>query len=275
LRGIDAGVYTPEDLRAQPARPGTADLVARHLLLWGDPLRADAVLPPAARDIDPSEALYLLENRAWDVAGAASTDAAQRRLQQVLALKATLDIAAAHHIVAGADPAWVSDPAAALAAGHAKGLPPAVAEAAARAGRWRVSPDGAAAEDAAVALERICGAWISLAGRVLDIPDASVRQLVAQRCETGWRFANLREFVRMARARGMSRATGLARGLACSGSAPRATVRVHALVRGFMRRADPAQWRQHTTRVERITAALGILSGSLDERARQAWRAGA
>ena len=103
LRGVDVGVYRVHDLLAQPARPGTLDLREHHRWLYGDRSILDALAPAANRRIAATEALYLLENRAWDVLGAAATgagafDAERSRVQ---AAKAILDVGAAHLIAEG------------------------------------------------------------------------------------------------------------------------------------------------------------------------------
>jgi hypothetical protein len=277
LRGVDAGVYTETDLRAQPRRPGTVDLAAHHLPLFGDAARIAALLPHAG-PIPAGEALYLLENRAWDAAAVPGADAAERRLARVLSLKADLDIACAHLILDGAPADAVADPARAIAAGAAADIDGSVRTAAARAAAARSDLTAFLAlppqDGDGDVLLRVCRAWLSLAPRVLQRPAADAGALVALRCARGRVLPNLREFVRSARGRGMSRAAALAAGAACSARSPLTTLRVHALVRGLERhRLIPASaWDGHRAHVERVTAAFGFQGGDLDARARAAHR---
>jgi len=61
----DIGVYDPEDLARQPARPGTLAAAAKRIVLYGEPPPAGW---PARGSIDPREGLYLLENRMLELA---------------------------------------------------------------------------------------------------------------------------------------------------------------------------------------------------------------
>ncbi|HEX5133630.1 MAG TPA: hypothetical protein VFX92_14240 [Candidatus Krumholzibacteria bacterium] len=272
VRSVDAGVYTPADLRAQPMRPGTVDLRARRLVLAGDPAAIDACLPaplpPAAE-----EALYLLENRAWDALAAPPSTDTGRRAWKVFAYKVDLDIAAAHLIASGAGAEAVADPVTALAGSAGEHVPPDVAGRARVAAAARAQLNAALANDDVIArppLERLCAAWQRLAPGILGA--AAGADLIAIRCAAGRRFRNLREFVRVASSRGMPRGVAVAGAVPRISRASRSVLRVHALVRGLERAqlVDDAALRAHLAQVEAVTRLLGFGGGALDERARVA-----
>jgi hypothetical protein len=271
LRGVDAGVYTREDLRAQPVRPGTADLGSRHLLLHGDEKAVQALLARPQAML-PGEALYLLENRAWDAWRTDDSDPARARLSRVMSLKLDLDIAAACMIVDGADAASVSDPASMLRAGSLPGLDPAVRDAGLRAADARddlgVFLQNARDEEPCMA--RVCRAWLALAPRVMNDTGAGAAALLARRCRVGKRADNLREFVRVAGCVGISRVGALAHAAGCSARSPRAALRLHPLARAFAESGGEEVAREHIAYVERVTSALGFVTGPLDDRVRAA-----
>jgi hypothetical protein len=271
LRGADVGVYTREDLRAQPVRPGTADLAERHLPLYGDAGKIAMLVPQAGGRVDPAEALYLLENRAWDFDEPAATDPAVRRLQLVLSLKLDLDIATAHRIVAGVQARDLSDPAAPAGSGITS---PPVAAAAARAIRARDDLAGflavAGSSEVEPPIVRACNAWRELAPHVLALPAADGATLVAARCSEGRWIENSRKNVQAARSAGRSRVQAIIGGVRCAGRSARATVRVHAIARALMRVEPAGSMRSHLTHLDHVTAALGFRDGTLDDRARAA-----
>ena len=258
LRGADVGVYTREDLRAQPVRPGTADLAALHLPLYGDAGRIAGMVPEAGGRMDPAEALYLLENRAWDADEPDATDPAVHRLRRVLSLKLDMDIATAHGIALG-----LADP--------------RVEAAAARAIHARDNLasffDNAAAADAEPPIVRACNAWRELAPRVLALPAADGAALVAARCAQGRWIENSRENAQAVRGAGRSRVQAIIGGVRCAQRSARATVRGHAIARALVRVEPAGSMRSHLTHLEHVTAALGFRDGTLDDRARAARRA--
>lgn len=65
----DVGVYTEDDFLRQKTRPGTVEIAGSHVVLYGNektPLQADRFVTGA---IEPSEGLYLVENRLAEIAG--------------------------------------------------------------------------------------------------------------------------------------------------------------------------------------------------------------
>lgn len=184
LRNPDIGVYTPADLRAQPLRPGTTDLGKHHVRLYGD---ADvASLCPGGGAIEAAEALYLLENRMLELSeGGEVTAPAQGRLACVRALKARMDIHAAHALVAGD-----FDPVLAVRAKLLRVQPPSTMDASGRddaAGAYRAAGDLAhwlhahddATRELAQAGAALADAWQTLARVVLTRASAPAAELIA------------------------------------------------------------------------------------------------
>ena len=281
LRGAEVGVYTLEDLVAQPARPGTAGLTRESFWLFGDRAILEALAPGEARAIAPDEALYLLENRIAELSWLAEpVDPAQERVARVKALKARLDIGAAHLIAQGSYTSSV--------AGRAEAIrtrtPPTmsarvradVEEAFASYGddldRYVRAGSGSAEIARAAALA--ADAWRTLAGGVLDAT-GDTTALVHRRCGRARRWDNYREFVRLRHAAGVSRGQAAVRGLRLASFAPRAALRTHALV-GELRRQEPesgpglAAFERY---LERLTRSLGFVDGSIARRVAAAHRA--
>lgn len=274
-RGIDIGVYTLEDLVGQPVRPGTVDLASIALLLHGD---ADVVgaLAAGSRSIAPAEALYLLENRAWDVAGDPETGAAGHgRLRSVRRLKALLDIGAAHLIVAGRFETTLAERSRVLEQASPATLGPEIG-AAIGAGFRRftdlsayLAGDGVDEEP----IERwIAEAWCVLAQEMWQYQARPVT-LIDRREHRGRLVGNLREFVRLGGALGWSRSRSLVAGIALATRAPRATLRAHAVAHTLARLTPDAAFQDHDEHVYRLTRALGFGAGPLLQRARSAHEA--
>lgn len=273
LRPPDVGVYTVDDLAAQPVRPGTVDLAARHVVLHGDasvPRRLPAHHPSS---IDASEALYLLENRVAELAEAgAVTDGPGARMALVRALKARLDIHAAHLLVEG-----TFDPA--LHARAARASSPATMDTDAReeaAAAYRIAADlrtWLATADAFAEAERslraLARAWGTLAPIVLGAPgETRPEVLVPMRCRGGARRANAREAIRLRHAFGVPVWRAMAVAPALSAMSPRAALRVDALIRRFHieGRVDARRCAAHERYVERLTAWFGFRRGPVEKR---------
>jgi hypothetical protein len=102
----DIGVFTKEDFLSQKTRPGTVEIAGSHVVLHGA-----AEVPALARrfrasEIEPAEALYLVENRLLEMCALADRlekspgDGFRRYVRYVL-LKSSLDAAASVLIVLG------------------------------------------------------------------------------------------------------------------------------------------------------------------------------
>ena len=277
-RGADIGVYTPADLAAQPLRPGTAELDTRHLLLFGDDSIARALPGREAARIPVEEALYLLENRALELSAAPAGAGPEGRLVLAQALKARLDVYAAHAIVAGTFAPTLAERARRFSSETPSTLDDAAREQVAAAfeaasdiGSWMRTRD--AATERETALAAVVDAWRTLAPRVLRLP-ASPAELVARRCRAGDMVANGQEIVRIRHATGASllrAASALPRLAALS---PVAALRIDALAR-ILAAASGADndMASHFAYVDRLTQHFGFTNGTPDERVRRMYAA--
>lgn len=291
LRGVDIGVYGLGDLLAQPARPGTVDLREHQRWLYGDRSVLDQLAPESSRTIEKTEALYLIENRAWDVldavAMAHSGDARAVERSRVPAAKAVLDVGAAHLI---AEARFVSTHAGRM--DELRRRTPALLEPrafaaieAAEAMRLGLAP--ATTLDARDALVLLADTWCALAPSILSTPPgkdgsagtsreaADTAALLAMRCSRGDFFGNYREFVRLRGRVGGSLLAAAAAGVRFATLSPRAALRTHALSRGLLEaaRTTAEALAFHAHYVDALAAHVGFDEGDLDPRAHAALRA--
>jgi hypothetical protein len=278
LRAPDVGVYSRDDLSAQPLRPGTIDLASRHVHLHGDPSIA-AQLPRAdAQSIPAQEALYLLENRAMELA--AWETSGGERLALVRALKARLDVHVAHAIVAGSFAPTLAlrreslekSPAATLEPGLREELRAAY-RAAADVGAWLAGKS--AENETRSALALLARAWCELAPIVLAGGSDGVDAVLLRRCQSGAWIANAREAIRLRRFTGTALWLAAARAPALARLSPRAALRVDALVRELSRGANDRGrgFAAHARYVDRLTRVFGFVTGDLEARVRAMHRA--
>jgi hypothetical protein len=102
----DIGVFTKEDFLSQKTRPGTVEIAGSHVALHGD-----AEIPALARkfrasEIEPAEALYLVENRLLEMCALAdrldkTAGDGFRRYARYVLLKSSFDAAASVLIALG------------------------------------------------------------------------------------------------------------------------------------------------------------------------------
>lgn len=270
-RGVDAGVYRLDDLLAQPVRPGTVDLADRHLWLHGDrsiiePLRAAWNRPMAV-----SEALYLLENRAWDALDAVA-DTTPRAT--ATAAKVVLDVLAAHLIAETRFRPSYAARRQALTERAPSSMPPRDLDAIAIAERVR-SGDFSQRVEPVRALAMVATSWLSLAPKTLGAPPSTCpADLLSARCRRGAWAANYREFVQLRRSVGMSLPAAIACAWRYAALSPHTALRTHALVRALTECAGvaPGDVAFHEQCVARLASSLGRREGTLDERARAALR---
>jgi hypothetical protein len=276
LRAPEFGVYTREDLRAQPVRPGTVDLAVHHVVLHGDPELARTLPRADPARIARDEALYLLENRVAELSALdPGAPGAAGRQNRVAALKARLDVHAAHLIVRGEFVPTRSERAARFAADpstfepHARDDMARAYRAAAELERWIVEAD--APGEIARALGALRRAWLDLAPKVLAASaDAAPARLLARRCREGARVANARELWRLRRAAGtplhrvLPALPGLAR------FSPRTALRVDALVRCLRAggEIDARDASAHERYADALTRCFGFTAGPPEVRAR-------
>lgn len=280
LRPADIGVYAREDLRAQPARPGTVDLSAHHVVLHGDPA-IPAALPPYGRTrMAGDEALYLLENRALELDATETNPAgAAARMAVVRSLKARLDVHIAHAIADGSFAPTLAARAAAFDTAAPGSLDEPSRLDVARAyhlahilPEWlETANPGDEVERAMVAVSR---AWRALAPRVLRAPGERLTGLLARRWREGARVHNARELVRMRHAYGVPLGRVIVAAPALSVCSPRAALRLDALIRRFHGegRIDDAVFDPHRQRLDALTRLYGFSDGSQETRVRDMHR---
>lgn len=276
LRSADVGVYTRADLIAQPLRPGTAELDAHHLMLYGDESIPRALSGRSAAGVPAEEALYLIENRLWEFSRAATwqDDTPPARLALAQALKAQLDVYAAHAIVDGT---FCATLAARVQRFHSQ--PPATMNANVRrlvAGAFAAARDfgawisrGQPGPERSLAVQALTDdGWRVLAPRVLESGNASRAELVARRCREGALLANARDIWRLRRRLSAPR-TGTLLALALlARRSPVDALRLDALVRCLASERDAREFGAHFAYVDRLTRHLGFNHGALEERVR-------
>ncbi len=270
LRRPDIGVYTRADLALQPLRPGTAELDVHHVMLHGDETIPRSLTGRSAANIPAEEALYLLENRLWEFAGGQDTPAARPGRAQ--ALKAELEVYAAHAIVGGSFQATL-----AKRAERFREQPPASMDAASRSmvsgafdaardlSAWMRTPGTETERERAHAA--LVEAWRVLAPRVLNM-NGSPAYLVAVRCHAGTSVANARDVMRLQRRLKRS-FVGIALALPfLARRSPMDALRVHALAES-LRSEGTSESRIdcHFDYVTELTAEFHF-EGSLKERVR-------
>ena len=280
LRAADIGVYTRDDLTAQPLRPGTAELETHHLMLHGNQAITRALRGRAAGKIPAEEALYLLENRAMELSAPAPTEAGpQVRLSLAQSLKARLDVYSAHAIVEHSFAARMPDRAAHFAhktpgtlSGAARDDVAAAFAALPVLEAWMREHD--AEEERRRTLAALADAWRVLAPRVLDV-DAPPAELVARRCHAGEFVTNAREIFRIRRATGVSPWRAVRGTMRFARLAPIAALRVDPLARVLA--GEPGSSHEmdaHFAYVDRLTQHFAFTGGGTrEERVRRMYRA--
>ena len=273
LRGADIGVYTRADLEAQPSRPGTADLALHHVTFHGDDGIPAGLRNREAARIPTEEALYLLENRAMELSGAGPDEDARARLLLAQALKARLDVYAAHAIVAGSFASTLAQ-----RARDVRENPPSTLSGEAREqvreafagaddiGAWMRGRN--ALEERRRALATLAGAWRTLAPAALGM-DGAPAALLARRCRAGRRLSNARDVLRIRRATAQPLWRAALAAPVLSRFAPMAALRLDALARVYSEENGAAHaFDAHFAYVERLTRCFGFTDGPLETRAR-------
>jgi hypothetical protein len=277
LRPPDIGVYTRSDLAAQPVRPGTVDLAVHHLLLHGDAAVPKRIRAPAPSRMARDESLYLLENRVTEIAatnpGAQGSD---ERLTVILALKARLDVHAAHAIAEGTFTPTLAARARAFASAPPRGLDAfarddiaAAYHSAADPGGWLPGKRGR--EERERALRALSHAWRALAGDVLGLRNGiSIDEAVSARCRRGAHIENARELVRLRHRTGLSSWRAVVAAARLSQRSPGAALRMDSLVRELHARGalDAQSFATHASYVDSLTRAFGYTNGPPEVRAR-------
>jgi hypothetical protein len=102
----DIGVFTRGDFLSQKTRPGTAEIAASHVVLHGRAAIPSLAGKFAASDIEPAEALYLVENRLSELCTledrlSGTQDEALGRYARYVLLKSSFDTATSVLILLG------------------------------------------------------------------------------------------------------------------------------------------------------------------------------
>jgi hypothetical protein len=274
-RGAEIGVYPWDDLLAQPVRPGTIDLGQHHVWLYGDRSLMQHVARALDRPMNREEALYLLENRAWDALSIEKAENESSR--RAVAAKVAMDVGAAHLIAEGRFAPTRAERLARLRERAPSLMTPAATELVEAAARFYAGAASPLLDEAPGIRARVAEAWLALAPQILGSSSGSpdTATLLAERCSQGAFSDNYREVVRVLGRTGRTRVRAFVSGWRLAGLSPRAALRTHGLARALseseLARADALSF--HAAYVARLTSRLGFRDGSLDERARAAWRA--
>jgi len=283
MRGADIGVYTSEDLLAQPARPGTVDLAGRHFLLYGDENIFDELAHSIPSAIPGVEALYLIENRVAELS-ALRAGPVSPRLERFYVLKLALDLASAYAVYGGC---YTADPGERIARflevagkldvpGDERALIEAAGSARADLCRYLDDPP----EHLSVGAVELASvsAWQRIAASTLAHRDPDIGSLLERRCHRGDYSYNFRQFVTMRRRQGLSRARAAWSGVHLLRYAPLDALRVaaladHAAGAGEVNSAGREALDAIGMFLDRLTAACGHNEGTIAERSRTMFRA--
>jgi len=277
MRSPDIGVYPAEELGTLPLRPGTVDLAAVHLLLYGDAAEIRVLRAASPRDIPADEALYLLENRLVELrASGHERSDAEKRLESVLALKARLDVHSAHAIVARTfrpslderRTAFATSPPVTIDELERKSLAAAYGSAL-RLDEWLREADPDA--EARSARRALSSAWRALAPLVMQLPPGTpAARLIEQRCRAGRLWSNFRSVIRLRHYAGMPFGVAAACAMSLARLSPRTALRVDALVRQLYDEGafDATDYERHQRYTDRLAARFGFDTGTSETRAR-------
>jgi hypothetical protein len=288
-RSPDVGVYTFEELAAQPPRPGTVGFDRKHRMLFGDPDIPGRAAAAIGEDITAFEALYLLENRLSELAGLQSerrreggdAGAADDRFYAFVVCKTGLDVGAARLVARKQYAPHRADQLRNLRS-LGGGEPMEVIETCTAALSRMPAPDWAGSvppeETADAAVSAALAEWKRIAAECLPGDGEDWGDMVLRRCHTGEYLNNYRQFRALnARCR-FKRRGALAAGVHLSRYSPVDALRLAALMEYLSR--DAAVEPQAATLVQtlgpfldRLTRECGFLEGSLAQRSYEMYRA--
>jgi predicted nucleotidyltransferase len=292
----DVGVFSEEDFITQKTRPGMVEIAASHVVLHGSaeaPRRAERFV---ASRIDPSEGLYLLENRLIEIAALGDRlerDASEglRRYATYVRSKSCLDAVSAALIVAGRYHALREERMSRFDTEVVRGewafLIAEGTAARVRRSLTHIEALQGALEESALppaesrdAVESVLlDVWRSAAARMSPRGIGDWHSLVEWRCKKGRWLANARELSVLARRMGASRA-GLLGGIGTLARlSPVDALRVSGVVEAMLRRerGNHAEGPERTGDMERgylpfveaLTRVLGHAAGPVLTRARR------
>ncbi len=295
----DIGVFSIEDFLAQKSRPGTVEIFPRYTLLFGNeetPKKAEIF--EVAR-IDPTEAMYILENRLSEIRDLASQlelsgSAEIERYLRYTRLKACVDVATAILITLGRySTEWsdrISDFRAILTGSEKDVFCPTGTDAcfdecvasleALYSGTEEpgAGPPEACDEAESILLE----VWRMIAGRLGAGDTSSWANLIAWRCRKGRWKSNLREVLALAKRMSVSRIRLINRADRLSRYSPVESLRLWGAVEVLLEH-DGENFAGANVRVKKLesgylsclnelTRSFGYTEGALSERSRKMFK---
>jgi hypothetical protein len=301
MRNADVGVYVLADLLAQPARPGTVDAFRCHQLLYGDAEIPKMMERVAAKPIDRTEGLYLLENRMIEKAdlferihsGAGeglANSSGLRRYAIYAAHKTCVDAGTAALIVAASYSSDVDERRRAL-----RGISGDTVGERLLSGRDFDRIDGSLRALAGFQREMeeekrsfdevwsgvesfIPELWSRLLARLLAVEGyPGWIYLVSKRCRRGDRAANMRSFSALAGRRGFGKARALIMGAVHSTYSPVEALRCSGLIQCVMDDPNASEDvrglnEQFVPYLDCVTRIFGHADGDVFTRARRLYR---
>jgi predicted nucleotidyltransferase len=284
-RAHDVGVYTRDDLLAQPLRPGTASVAENHVLLHGDPDVVREMIEAATGTIPPEEGLYLIENRLIEYFSLPREGGAAERLIRFYSLKVCLDAALAELLAAGRYASSVDARIEMLRALEGEHAVPQEALAAYEEA-WRSWHDlsasvldaGPAHIDPDRAIQVAIGAWRRVAHRRYHRARESWSSLLDRRCHFGDYVHNFQQFLILCKRQGRRRREVALSGINLARYAPLDALRVSALAHyaAASESNGSGLGRPHVALedyLDRLTSLCGHTTGSLAARAAEMCRA--
>jgi hypothetical protein len=296
FRGPDVGVYTFEDLMAQPARPGTVDLADHYSMLYGDASIPVDTANFISREIDPAEGLYLIENRLMELAeykrilrDAADRDAADR-LTAFLCCKTGMDAVSSALIAIGRYDSSRVNRTKAFEASIAGGE---LAQwfddeqlsfiekcrcARERQPRHVDRPVESLEQMEAAAVALALNTWKHVAERHFPGSRGDWRTMILKRCRLGEYISNFRQFMVVSRRCGVKRAGSVKAGIHVARYRPLEMLRLYALIKYL---CDNEETRSHGREIkqqiepaiDKLTRICGFRLGTLAERTCEMYRA--
>lgn len=284
MRPHDAGVYTSDELLAQPLRPGTDTLATSHILLYGDDLLLARLGERNEGTIPPSEGLYLIENRLTELAQMRNAeDPDALRLLRFYRAKTVIDVAGACTLAAGSYRAGTDECVSGfMALSEPLSGDDSERRLVRRAGdalsnlATTVEDGGSGLADADVARMAV-NAWHRIARTIYDHKTARAGKLIHRRCHIGDYTHNFRQFVAMQRRVGASRMTAALSGVHLTRFAPLDSLRMASLIECVLQQPDVTGATRDALGsvrgfLDKLTSVCGYQSGTTAERARAMFR---
>ncbi len=275
-REHDVGVYTRDELLAQPLRPGTVHLARQHVLLYGDNDVFNGMGEMDSTQIPVVEGLYLIENRLREqfVMRGTFEDDRNVRLRRFHALKICLDAATAELVGAGKYSPLLEVRLERLRGLAGEGLVPGDAmDVYSEAWvAWRDLGSHLLGTGEVVLCEKAAtvaalGAWKRIASRILSPSDARWSSLVDRRCHFGDYVYNFRQFLIVCKRQGLRRRDVAWSGIHLARYAPLDALRIAALADYAGELANENGTAPLVAYLDGLTSLCGFVEGGVVDRA--------